>query len=106
MNAIEGAREEFMTVFKFVSVEVRGNYQIYNFLGPIYTIANTQRIKIYPGTLEFSPNEISSDSKCLHCKRTKDNQTLATFATSENLSGLPCLQSYPNLFNYAVNLPG
>ena len=50
--------------------------QNYHFLpcflsGPIYTIANTQRIRIYPGKLEFSLDKISSDSKRLHCKRTK-----------------------------------
>ena len=74
-------------------------------------IANTQRIRIYPGKLEFSLHKISSDSKRLHCKGTRDNQTLATFVTSGNLSGLPCLHdskyvAYQNLFNYAVNLPG
>ena len=80
-------------------------------LGPIYTIANTQRIRIYPGKLEFSLDKISSDSKRLHCKGTKDNQTLVTFVTSGNLSGFLCLDeckygAYQNLFNYAVNLPG
>ena len=53
--------------------------------GPIYTIANMQRIRIYPDKLEFSQDKISSDSKRLHCKGTKDDQTLATFVTSGNL---------------------
>ena len=57
-------------------------------LDPIYTIANTQRIRIYSGKLEFSLDKILSDSKRLHCKGTKDNQTLVTFVTSGNLSGL------------------
>ena len=79
-------------------------------LGPIYKIANTQRIKIYPGKLEFSLHKISSDSKRLHCKSAKDNQTLATFLAIGNLSGLPCLHEckyggYQNLCNHAVNLP-
>ena len=78
--------------------------------GPIYTIANTQRIRIYPGKLEFSLDKISSDSKCLHSKGTKDNQTLVTFVRSGNVSGRPCSDecqygAYQNLFNYAVNLP-
>ena len=78
-------------------------------LGPIYTIANMQRIRIHPFKLEFSLDKISSDSKRLHCKGTKDNQTLVTFVTGGNLSGLSCLHeckygAYRNLFNYSVNL--
>ena len=70
-----------------------------------------QRIRIYPGRLEFSLDKISSDSKRLQCKGTKHNDTLATFVVSGNVSRLPCLHewkygAYPDLFNYAVNLPG
>ena len=48
-------------------------------LVPIYTIKNTQRIRIYPG---------SSWSK-FHRIQDKENQTLFTFLTTENLSGSP-----------------
>ena len=41
----------------------------------------------------------------------KENQTLFTFLTTENLFGLPCSHeckhgAYSNLSSYAVNLPG
>ena len=57
-------------------------------LCPIYTITNTQRIRIYPGILK----------------------TLFTFLTTENLSRLPCSHeckygAYSDLSSYAVNLP-
>ena len=75
-------------------------------LGPIYTITNTQRIRIYPGKLKFIPVKISPD------RQDKENQTtLFTFLTAENLSGHPCSHeckygAYSDLFSYVVNLPG
>ena len=57
-------------------------------LGPIYTITNTQRIRIYPGKLKFIPVKISPDLGHLHSKHTKESQTLFMFLTSANLSGL------------------
>ena len=57
--------------------------------GPIYTITNTQRIRIYPGKLKFILVKISPDPGRLHSKHAKENQTLFTFLTTENLSGLP-----------------
>ena len=51
-------------------------------LGPIYTITNTQRIRIYPGKLKFILVKISPDPG-------KKNQTLFTFLTTENLSDSP-----------------
>ena len=62
-------------------------------LGLIYTITNTQRIRIYPGKLKFILVKISPDQGRLHGKHVKENQTLFTFLTSENLSGLPCYTS-------------
>ena len=62
-------------------------------LSPIYTITNTQRIRIYPGKLKFILVKIPPDPGCLHGKHVKENQTLFTFLTAENLSGLPCLHS-------------
>ena len=80
-------------------------------LGPIYTITNTQRIRIYPGKLIFILVKISPDRGRLHGKHAKENQTLFTFLTTENLSGLPCSHeckygAYSDLSSYAVNLPG
>ena len=46
------------------------------FLGPIYTITNTQRIRIYPGKLKFVPVKISPDSGRLHGKHARENHTL------------------------------
>ena len=79
--------------------------------GPIYTITNTQRIRIYPGKLKFILVKISPDPGRLHGKHAKENQTLFTFLTTDNLSGLPCsheckYRAYSDLFSYAVNLPG
>ena len=62
-------------------------------LGPIYTITNTQRTRIYPGKLKFILVKISPDLGRLHGKHAKENQTLSTFLTAENLSGLPCSHS-------------
>ena len=62
-------------------------------LSPIYTITNTQRIRIYPGKLKFILVKISPDPGRLHGKHAKENQTLFTFLTAENLSGLPCSHS-------------
>ena len=64
-------------------------------LGPIYTITNMQRIRIYPK---------------FHLIQDKENQILFTFLTTENLSGLPCSHeckygAYSDLSSYGVNLP-
>ena len=59
-------------------------------LGPIYTITNTQRIRIYPCKLKFILVKISPDPGHLHCRHAKESQTLFTFLTTVNLSGLPC----------------
>ena len=80
-------------------------------LGPIYTITNTQHIRIYPGKLKFILVKISPDPGRLHGKHAKENQTLFTFITTENFSGLPCSQeckygTRSDLSSYAVNLPG
>ena len=56
-------------------------------LGPIYIITNMQRI--YPGKLKFILVKISPDPGRLRGKHAKGNQTLFTFLTTENLSGLP-----------------
>ena len=58
--------------------------------GPIYTITNTQRIRIYPGKLKFILVQISPDPGRLPERLAKENQTLFTFLTAVNLSGLPC----------------
>ena len=44
--------------------------------GPIYTITNTQRIRIYPGKLKFIPVKISPDPGRLHGKHGIENQIL------------------------------
>ena len=80
-------------------------------LGPIYIITNTQPIRIYPGKLKFILVKISPDPERLHGKHAKENQTLFTFFTTENLSGLFCSHeckygAYSDLSSYAVNLPG
>ena len=46
-----------------------------------------------------------------HWIHDKEDQTLLTFLTTENLSGLSCSHeckygAYSDLFSYAVNLPG
>ena len=79
-------------------------------LCPIYTITNTQRIRIYPGILKFILVKISQDPGRSHGKHTKENQTLFTFLSTENLSGLPCSHkckygAYSDLSSYAVYLP-
>ena len=79
-------------------------------LCPIYTITNTQRIRIYPGILKFLLVKISPDSGHSHGKHAKEGQTLFTFLTTENLSGLPYSHeckygAYSDLSSYAVNLP-
>ena len=58
-------------------------------LGPISTITNTQHIGIYPGKLKFILVKISRDPGRLHGENAIENQTLFTFLTTENLSGLP-----------------
>ena len=58
-------------------------------VGPIYTITNTQRIRIYPGKLKFILVKISPDPGRLHGKHAIENQTLFTFLTTENFPGLP-----------------
>ena len=80
-------------------------------LGPIYTITNTQRIRIYPGKLKFILVKTSLDPGRLHGKHAKENQTLFTFLTTENLSGLSCSQeckygAYSDLSSCTVNVPG
>ena len=52
-------------------------------LVPIYTVTNTQRIRIYPGKLKFILVKISWVPG-------QENQTVFTFLTTENLSGLSC----------------
>ena len=80
-------------------------------VGPIYTITNTQHIRIYPGKLKLVLVKISPDPGRLHGKHAKGNQTLFTFLTTENLSGLFCSHEckygvYSDLTSYAVTLPG
>ena len=81
-------------------------------LGPIYTIRNTQRIRIYSGKLKFILVKISQDPGRLLGKHAKENETLFTFLTTENfISRLPCSHeckygAYSDLSSYAVNLPG
>ena len=57
---------------------------------------NTQRIASYPGKFKFILVKISPDSGCLHGRHAKENQTIVTFFTTGNLSGLPCLQECAN----------
>ena len=57
---------------------------------------NTQRIAIYLGKFKFILVKISPDSERLHGRHAKENQTLVTFFTTGNLSGLPCLQECAN----------
>ena len=60
-------------------------------LGPIYTITNTHRIRIYPGELKFILVKISPDPGRLHGKYVKESQTLFTVLTTKNfISGLLC----------------
>ena len=47
-----------------------------------------QHIRIYPGILKFILVKISLDPGHSHGKHAKENQTLFTFLTTENLSGL------------------
>ena len=73
-----------------------------------------QICRIYPGILKFILDKISLDPGRLHDKHAKESQTLFTFLTTENFSGLPCAISsvnkckygaYSDLSSYAVNLP-
>ena len=57
-------------------------------VGPIYAITNTQCIRIYPGKLKLILVKFSPDPGRLHGKHAKENQTLFTFLTTKNLSGL------------------
>ena len=55
--------------------------------------------------------KISPDPRRLHGKHAKENQTLFTFLTIENLCGLPCSHEckygvYSDLSSYAVTLAG
>ena len=81
-------------------------------LGLIYTTTNTQRIRIYPGKLKFILVKISPDPGRLHGKHAEENQTLFTYLTTKNLSGLPSgsheckYGACSDLSSYAVNLPG
>ena len=67
----------------------------------IYTITNTERIRIYPGKVKFILVKISS------APGQQKNQTLFRFLTTENLSGLSYSHEckygeYSNLFSYTV----
>ena len=78
-------------------------------LCPIYTITNTQRIRICPGILKFILVKISPDPGRSHGKDAKENQTLFTFLTTENLSRLPYSHeckygAYSDLSSYTVYL--
>ena len=80
-------------------------------LRPIYTKTNTQCIRIYRGKLKFILVKISRDPGRLHRKHAKENQTLFTFLTTENLFGLSysheCkYEAYSDLSSYTVNVPG
>ena len=81
-------------------------------LGLIYTsITNTQRIRIYPGKLKFILVNFSPDPGRVHGKRAKENQTLFTFLTTKDLSGLPSSHeckygACSDFSSYAINLPG
>ena len=71
--------------------------------GSIYTTT-------YPGKLKLILVKISPDPGRLHGKLAKENQTLFTFLTTENLSGPPCSHeckygAYSDFSSYAVNLP-
>ena len=74
-------------------------------LVPIYTITNTERIRIYPGKVKFILVKF-------HRLQDKENQTLFRFlTTTENLSGLSYSHEckygeYSNLFSYTVIQPG
>ena len=58
----------------------------------IYTITNTQRIRIYPDILKFILVKISPDPGRVHGKHAKESKTLFSFLTTEDLSGLFCSQ--------------
>ena len=67
-------------------------------LVPIYTITNTQRIRIYPGKLKFILVKISSDPG-----QRKPNSIHVSYE-----SGLPCSHEckygeYSDLSSYAAN---
>ena len=47
-------------------------------------------------SLKFILVKISPDSERLNGRHTKENQTLVTFFTAGNLSGLPCLHECVN----------
>ena len=77
-------------------------------LGPIHIITTTQRIRIYPGKWKSFLVKISPDPGRKHGKHAKENQTLFTFLTTENLSELPCSHeckygAYSDLYSYAIN---
>ena len=48
-------------------------------LGPIYTITNTQHIRIYTGKLKIILVKISPDPGRLHGKHTKESQLYSSF---------------------------
>ena len=54
--------------------------------GPVYTITNMQRIRIYPGKLKFILVKVSPDPGSLYGKHAKENKTLFTFLTTENFN--------------------
>ena len=97
---------ESSDIFKII---LKDNFD--NFGAPIYTITNMQRIRIYPDKLKSFLVKISPDPGRQHGKHAKENQTLSTFLTTENLCGLPCSHeckygAYSDLASYAVNLAG
>ena len=68
-------------------------------------------IKIYPGKLKSILVKISPNPLRYHGKHAKENQTLFTFLTTENLSRLPCshectYRACSDFSSYAVNSPG
>ena len=64
-------------------------------LAPIYTITSKQLIRIYPGKLKFILVKISPYPGRLHAK---ENQTLFTFLTTENVtSRLHCSHEWKNM---------
>ena len=77
-------------------------------LGPIYTITNTQHVRIYSGKLKFILVKISPDPGRLHDKHAIGNHIklysrfllLRIYPVHECKYG-----AYSDLSSYAVNLP-
>ena len=80
-------------------------------LGPIYTVTNTERTRIYPGKLKFILVRILKDPGRLHGKHAKENQLCLRFLLLRILypdfAVHKCKYgAYSDLSSYAVNLPG